>query len=98
MGWALSLSLSLATASYRLLPDITLTRLVQGEAASRLAKCFSKGVIKKDKDGFAKVVDARRDTCSREVLRHEVRMVGVRGEGGGFFLCNMMPFLRPKCG
>ena len=68
-----------ATASYRLLPEITLTRQVRGEQASRLAKCFSHGVIKvvKDKDGgkHAKVAHPRRDTCSREVLRHEVGVV-----------------------
>ena len=34
-----------ATASYRLLPEITLTKPVIGEKADRLAKCFSKGVI-----------------------------------------------------
>lgn len=66
-----------ATASYRLLPEITLTKPVRGEMATRLAKCFSKGVIKvmKDKSGekYAKVAHPRRDTCSREVLRHEVR-------------------------
>ena len=49
---------------------------MRGEQATRLAKCFSKGVIKvlKDKDGekYAKVAHPRRDTCSREVLRHEV--------------------------
>lgn len=69
----------LATASYRLLPEITLTRPVRGEKATRLAKCFSKGVIKvtRDEDGekVAKVVNPRRDTCSREVLRHEVSTI-----------------------
>lgn len=34
-----------ATASYRLLPEITLTKPVTGEKADRLAKCFSEGVI-----------------------------------------------------
>ncbi len=64
-----------ATASYRLLPEITLTRPVVGEQATRLAKCFSKGVIKVVKKGSEKVAEVsnpRRDTCSREVLRHEV--------------------------
>lgn len=34
-----------ATASYRLLPDIQLTKRVTGEHAHRLQKCFNKGVI-----------------------------------------------------
>lgn len=34
-----------ATASYRLLPEITLIKPVIGEKADRLAKCFSEGVI-----------------------------------------------------
>lgn len=34
-----------ATASYRLLPEITLLQPVEGEAAERLKKCFSSGVI-----------------------------------------------------
>ena len=35
-----------ATASYRLLPEITLTKPVVGPAAEKLASCFSKGVIR----------------------------------------------------
>jgi DNA-directed RNA polymerase I and III subunit RPAC1 len=34
-----------ATAFYRLLPEITLTRDVEDEQAERLQKCFSPGVI-----------------------------------------------------
>jgi DNA-directed RNA polymerase I and III subunit RPAC1 len=34
-----------ATASYRLLPEIRLNGRVTGENAHRLQKCFSKGVI-----------------------------------------------------
>ena len=34
-----------ATASYRLLPDITLTKLVTGKSAHCLKKCFPEGVI-----------------------------------------------------
>lgn len=36
---------TIATASYRLLPEITLTRPVTGKKAVKLAKCFSSGVI-----------------------------------------------------
>ncbi|RVE74277.1 hypothetical protein OJAV_G00020290 [Oryzias javanicus] len=63
-----------ATASYRLLPDITLMEPVEGEKAERLKRCFSRGVIDlEDVQGkkVAKVVNSRLDTCSREVLRHE---------------------------
>lgn len=35
----------MATASYRLLPDITLLEPVEGEAAEELSRCFSPGVI-----------------------------------------------------
>lgn len=38
-------STSIATASYRLLPEITLTQPVTGKKAVKLAKCFSNGVI-----------------------------------------------------
>uniref|UniRef100_A0A3Q0S8A2 DNA-directed RNA polymerases I and III subunit RPAC1 n=1 Tax=Amphilophus citrinellus TaxID=61819 RepID=A0A3Q0S8A2_AMPCI len=62
-----------ATASYRLLPEITLLEAVEGEKAERLKCCFSRGVIDlEDVNGkkVAKVVNSRLDTCSREVLRH----------------------------
>ncbi|AWP14492.1 DNA-directed RNA polymerases I and III subunit RPAC1 [Scophthalmus maximus] len=63
-----------ATASYRLLPEITLLEPVEGEMAERLKRCFSRGVIElEDVNGtkVAKVVNSRPDTCSREVLRHD---------------------------
>ncbi|XP_077351351.1 DNA-directed RNA polymerases I and III subunit RPAC1 isoform X2 [Festucalex cinctus] len=63
-----------ATASYRLLPEITLLDAVQGEKAERLKRCFPQGVIELgDVNGskVAKVVNSRLDTCSREVLRHD---------------------------
>lgn len=62
-----------ATASYRLLPEITILEPVEGEKAERLKRCFSRGVIDlEDVNGkkVAKVVNSRLDTCSREVLRH----------------------------
>ncbi|XP_019959086.1 DNA-directed RNA polymerases I and III subunit RPAC1 [Paralichthys olivaceus] len=63
-----------ATASYRLLPEITLLELVEGEMAERLKRCFSRGVIDLEEihgRKVAKVVNSRLDTCSREVLRHD---------------------------
>jgi len=63
-----------ATASYRLLPRITLTKKIVGQSAFKLQKCFSKGVVDVVENEFgenqAVVRDARKDTCSREVLRH----------------------------
>lgn len=63
-----------ATASYRLLPTIRLNAEVSGEAAERLQSVFSEGVIGIEKKGakrIAVVKDARKDTCSRNVFRHE---------------------------
>ena len=60
-----------ATASYRLMPDIKLKEKITGEAAERLAECFSKGVI--ELQGPAKkavVVNPRIDTGSRNVFRY----------------------------
>jgi len=59
-----------ATAFYRLLPEIQLLKPIRGEAAERLQSCFSPGVIGID-DGEAFVKDARNDACSRNVFRHE---------------------------
>jgi len=60
-----------ATAFYRLLPDIIIKKPVVGEAAARLQSCFSPGVIGIDSDNEAYVKDTRYDGCSRNVFRHE---------------------------
>lgn len=60
-----------STASYRLLPTIEITQPICGEDAKKFQKCFSSGVIGINAQGEAYVKDARRDTVSREVLRHE---------------------------
>ncbi|XP_070590309.1 DNA-directed RNA polymerases I and III subunit RPAC1 isoform X2 [Erythrolamprus reginae] len=75
-----------ATASYRLLPEITLLKPVEGEAADRLKKCFSSGVIEIEEirgKKVARVANARLDTFSREIFRHDdlknlVRLARVR--------------------
>ena len=68
----------LATASYRLLPDIQLIKPVRGEMADRLRNCFSVGVIEiiETKPGDldsreARVKNPRYDSCSRNVFQHE---------------------------
>lgn len=63
-----------ATAFYRLLPDIKIVKEVEGEAAERLQKCFSPGVISvRNTNGkkTAVVKDARYDTGSRNVFRYD---------------------------
>ncbi|XP_030413029.1 DNA-directed RNA polymerases I and III subunit RPAC1 isoform X1 [Gopherus evgoodei] len=75
-----------ATASYRLLPDITLLQPIEGEAAETLKKCFSPGVIEIQNirgKKVARVANARMDTFSREIFRHDdlknlVRLARVR--------------------
>lgn len=78
-----------ATATYRLLPEIRILRPIIGEDAKKFAKCFPRGVIgfekitaaeaSKQGSGYeghegedkAVVVDAFKDTVSRECLRHD---------------------------
>lgn len=70
-----------ATASYRLLPDITLLEPVEGDAAEELSQCFSPGVIEvQEVQGkkVARVANARLDTFSREIFRHEKLKKAVR--------------------
>ncbi|BFZ07020.1 hypothetical protein BsWGS_10059 [Bradybaena similaris] len=70
-----------ATASFRLLPEISLLQEFHGEQAERLQKSFSPGVIelvqKPDGTKVAKVTNARADTCSRNVFRYEDLKEGV---------------------
>lgn len=80
-----------ATASYRLLPEITILQPITGDAAERFQKCFAPGVIDVVEENgvkVAKVVNPRKDTVSREVLRHKefqdkVRLTRVRDH----FIC-----------
>lgn len=75
-----------ATASYRLLPDITLLEPVEGDAAEELSRCFSPGVIEVQEiqgKKVARVANPRLDTFSREVFRNDklkkvVRLARVR--------------------
>ncbi|EGW33296.1 RNA polymerase III (C) subunit [Spathaspora passalidarum NRRL Y-27907] len=60
-----------ATASYRLMPVIDIREPITGALAVNFQKCFPPGVIGINDQGEAYVQDARKDTVSREVLRHE---------------------------
>lgn len=84
-----------ATASYRLLPEIILLEEIRDELAVKLQSCFPKGVIglKKDEHGsnVAYVADARLDTISREVLRHKEFENKVRlGRVRDHFICKCL--------
>ncbi|KAH9822777.1 RNA polymerases D [Teratosphaeria destructans] len=63
-----------ATASYRLLPHISITAPITGHEARKFQKCFPKGVIELvDEAGEQRAVvkDPMKDTVSRECLRYE---------------------------
>ncbi|KAK5172174.1 DNA-directed RNA polymerase core subunit rpc40 [Saxophila tyrrhenica] len=68
-----------ATASYRLLPQINITSPILGAEAKKFARCFPKGVIglepsdESDPNSEPKAVvkDPMKDTVSRECLRHD---------------------------
>ncbi|KAJ7491189.1 DNA-directed RNA polymerase [Mycena latifolia] len=62
-----------ATASYRLLPNIVIKKTIPPHLAEKFQKCFSPDVIRVDPRTKAVSVDEknkRKDTVSREVLRH----------------------------
>lgn len=69
----------LATASYRLLPAIHLTKPVRDENADLLQSCFSPGVIEvveqETKSGQkyreARVKNARYDSCTKNFYRYD---------------------------
>lgn len=60
-----------STASYRLLPVIDIKEPIKGDSAERFRDCFPSGVIGINEKNEAYVEDARKDTVSREVLRHK---------------------------
>lgn len=85
-----------ATASYRLLPTITIKQPILGADAEKFARCFPKGVVKLTRDEEtgekkAVVVDPRKDTVSREVLRHdEFKGKVVLGRIRDHFICEFV--------
>ena len=56
------------------MPEISILKEITGKDAHKFAKCFPKGVVEifKNDNGQdeARVVNPRKDTVSREVLRH----------------------------
>lgn len=89
-----------ATAFYRLMPEIELLKDVTGDNAKLIQKCFSPGVIGIDADtDKAYVIDARYDTCSRNVFRYPqlentVRMSRIRNHF--IFTIESVGALRPE--
>lgn len=63
-----------ATASYRLLPTVKLHEPIKSEHAELFASCFAQGVVQITEDGSGNkqvhYANPRKDTVSREVLRH----------------------------
>jgi len=87
-----------ATASYRLLPHIKITKPIPPHLAKKFQKCFSPGVIKIDPQTKEVSVDtdgARKDLVSREVLRHPEFVDSVElSRVKDFFLCGFLIFER----
>ncbi|KAI0315367.1 DNA-directed RNA polymerase [Amylostereum chailletii] len=64
---------AVATASYRILPQIFIKKPIPPHLAEKFQKCFSPGVIRVDPRTKKVSVDSenlRKDSVSREVLRH----------------------------
>lgn len=59
-----------STCAYRFLPEVKLCREFRGEDARRLQTCFPAGVIELDRDGVARVADARKCFMGTEIERH----------------------------
>lgn len=92
----------IATASYRLLPHIIIREPIPEEDQEKFQKCFPPGVIalEEDSNGDQQVVveNPRKDTVSREVLRHpefkdKVELTRIRDH----FICEWTsPFLMDR--
>lgn len=87
-----------ATASYRLLPHIILHGPIPREHQKKFQNCFPKGVIAIEKDANGQeqcvVKNPRKDTVTREVLRHKefeglVELTRIRDH----FLCMSFPLV-----
>ncbi|WFD44700.1 DNA-directed RNA polymerase core subunit rpc40 [Malassezia psittaci] len=59
-----------ATASYRLLPHIEILQMIPEPLIPKLISCFPEGVLERGGENGVRVLDPRKDTVSREVLRH----------------------------
>jgi len=91
------LGMILARASYRLLPLIHVSQPIKNEDVNLFRSCFPSGVVDFEDDPsspkshkIVKIIDARSDTVSREVLRHaqfaEIVSLGRRRD---HFICKV---------
>ena len=83
------------TASYRLMPAIKLLQPIPSELCDKFAACFAPGVVevREDENGDkeAIVVNPRKDTVSREVLRHpEFEGLVSLGRKRDHFICECL--------
>lgn len=86
-----------ATAFYRLMPEIILQKDFYDDEAEKLQKCFTPGVIEiEEKNGRNKAIvkNARNDMCSRQVYMYEefkesVKLHKIRDH----FICKYLKFL-----
>lgn len=90
-----------STASYRLLPHISILGDIPPAEIDHFIKCFSPGVIEDFyENGVRKVrvKDARKDTVSREVLRH-AKFEGLveLGRVRDHFICGSLRRIPPSC-
>ncbi|KAK4687035.1 DNA-directed RNA polymerases I and III subunit RPAC1, partial [Tremellales sp. Uapishka_1] len=84
-----------ATASYRLLPHIILRGPIPPEHQQKFKSCFPEGVVAIEK-GECVIKNPRKDTVSREVLRHPefqdlVQLTRIRDH----FICVSAPYPHP---
>lgn len=91
-----------ATATYRLLPHIELCAPIPEPLIPKFIACFPEGVMERGGEHGVRVRDARKDTVSREVLRHPELADKVRlGRVQDHFLCawaaNESASSRPAC-
>lgn len=90
-----------ATASYRLLPCIHLRGPIPREHQEKFKACFPPGVVEIEKDAEGQyqcvIKNPRKDTVSREVLRHPefedlVELTRVRDH----FICELTSMCKPE--
>lgn len=86
------LQLHTATASYRLMPAISINAPIPSHLCDKFAMCFSPGVIEVEQDASGqksvRVANPRKDTLSREILRHaELRDLVTLGRQRDHYIC-----------
>lgn len=82
-----------ATATYRLLPHIDILKPIPEPLIPKFISCFAEGVMERGGENGVRVVNPRKDTVSREVLRHpEFNDVVKLGRVQDHFLCKFRSY------